>query len=126
VNCSIIWIYLSEKNPDYIIISKQNLIRSINIKGERRYLESTLLPYLGVSIGDPIYLDTLYNIKKNLEEFYKNNGFKDAIVSVKDDSENILINVEEGDRYYIDEIEIVYNNTRKVLHLNLRFLAQNS
>jgi len=56
----------------------------------------------------------LYNIKKNLEEFYKNNGFKDAIVSVKDDSENILINVEEGDRYYIDEIEIVYNNTRKV------------
>jgi len=43
--------YLSEKNPDYIIISKQNLIRSINIKGERRYLESTLLPYLGVSIG---------------------------------------------------------------------------
>jgi len=90
------------------------LIRSINIKGRNDYLESTLLPYLGVSIGDPIYLDTLYNIKKNLEEFYKNNGFKDAIVSVKDDSENILINVEEGDRYYIDEIEIVYNNTRKV------------
>ncbi|MEF3254865.1 MAG: BamA/TamA family outer membrane protein [Deferribacterales bacterium] len=98
--------YVAEKNDDYIKIEKKQVIKSLTINGNRRFLKSTLLKNLPISIGDPIYYDTVYKIYESFDRFYKNNGFIDALLKVSNNNGDIVISVNEGDRYYIDEIII--------------------
>lgn len=116
-------IYISDKNEDYLELSVKNIIKSINISGGRSFLDSVLLSFLGVSVGDPIYFDTFYKIKEKLEDYYRSSGFKDVHVFVKGEDGDIFIFIDEGPRYYIDEIVFKYGETETVFRFGKRFLT---
>ncbi|MGB9731777.1 MULTISPECIES: POTRA domain-containing protein [Calditerrivibrio] len=112
--------YINYEDDNEIVVQKSKLIRSINFKGNFSILNSQLLLASGINIGDPFYIDTLYKIRKNIEAFYKNNGFIDAEIKVDGDGENIKIVVDEGLRYYIDEIEIVIDEDVKSIKIPIK------
>lgn len=112
--------YIIDENDNEIVVQKSKFIKSINFKGNFSVLSSQLLLASGINIGDPFYIDTFYNIRKNIETFYKNNGFIDAEIRVTSDDENINIEVDEGLRYYIDEIEIVIDEEKKSIKIPIK------
>ncbi|MCA1980373.1 MAG: hypothetical protein LDL10_02430, partial [Calditerrivibrio sp.] len=101
----------------------KNIIKSIKITGGKSFLNSVLLSFLGVSTGDPIYFDTFYIIKEKLEKYYKSMGFRDVNVFVHGENGNILIAVDEGPRYYIDEIVLKYGDIKSVFRFDKRFFT---
>lgn len=107
---SILGYYIVYEDENSIMVNRSSIIKSVYFKGNFHTLDSNLLNISGITLGDPWYMDTYNNVKENITEFYRNNGFLDVDIEINFEDGNLYITIDEGERYYLDEYDIVIDD----------------
>jgi outer membrane protein insertion porin family len=98
------------------VVVERNVIRSIDFVGNKAYRDKKLQEKLGFKVGD--YLDAVLaqTYTTTIAEFYRNNGFPYAEVSLdkeKISAGKLVYTVNEGPRVKIDAVEFSGNKALK-------------
>ncbi len=91
---------------DYLKVEKGLRIKSIKFKGNFSFLDSKLKDVAGLYPNNLFNAHVLLESKNKLLEFYRSQGFADAVVSYQSDNGEIIFHINEGRISIINEIKI--------------------
>ncbi len=93
-------------NRDYLQIQRGLRIKSIKFKGNFAFLRSKLMNVINLYPNDLYNTEVLVEADHRLLEFYRDKGFRDAIISHKSDKGKIIFYITEGHISIINEIKV--------------------
>ncbi|MDY6821421.1 MAG: BamA/TamA family outer membrane protein [Deferribacterota bacterium] len=98
---------------DKLFVGKEEKIKNIDIKDNIAFLDSTIIRASGVRRGMELSKVNIEKMKDNIVKYYKENGYVDAAIKkVSYDKGNLIVRIEEGKLYVVDDVFVEIENER--------------